>query len=84
MIPYFVYSKKGDLVCLEGPVGGGKSSVLSAILAELSLTDGQIFLSDISQGTRTHYRSMDAVTFYTNYRFWLCGPKCMVATRYHS
>lgn len=45
--------EKGDLICLEGPVGGGKSSLLSAILAELSLTDGQIFLSDISQGTRT-------------------------------
>lgn len=44
--------RKGDLVCLEGPVGGGKSSVLSAILAELSLSDGQIFLSNINQGTR--------------------------------
>lgn len=36
--------------------------MLSAILAELSLNDGQIFLSNISQGTtNARYESMDAV-----------------------
>lgn len=41
---------KGDLICLEGPVGGGKSALLQAILGILNRTGGEICVSDINQG----------------------------------
>ncbi|XP_059617131.1 ATP-binding cassette sub-family C member 10 [Phlebotomus argentipes] len=42
--------KKGELVCLEGPVGGGKSSLLSAIVADLSCASGTVSIQDLHSG----------------------------------
>ncbi|XP_031634883.1 multidrug resistance-associated protein 7 [Contarinia nasturtii] len=42
--------KKGDLVCIEGPVGGGKSAFLNAINGSLSRISGYIHLQDIDEG----------------------------------
>lgn len=42
--------KQGELVCLEGQVGGGKSSFLSAILGDLTCTEGSIFVHDFNSG----------------------------------
>lgn len=42
--------KQGELICLEGPVGGGKSAFLSAILGDLTCTEGSIFVHDFNSG----------------------------------
>lgn len=42
--------KKGEFVGIVGAVGCGKSSVLSAILAELTLTDGQVAINQLESG----------------------------------
>eukprot|EP01129_Flabellula_baltica_P005848 TRINITY_DN2144_c0_g1_i4.p1 TRINITY_DN2144_c0_g1~~TRINITY_DN2144_c0_g1_i4.p1 ORF type:complete len:1232 (-),score=200.95 TRINITY_DN2144_c0_g1_i4:2377-6072(-) len=34
--------KKGDLLCIIGPVGAGKTSLLNSVLGEISLTNGEI------------------------------------------
>lgn len=41
---------KGELVCIEGPVGGGKSSFLMAIMAGMKLNDGTVSLKDVDDG----------------------------------
>uniref|UniRef100_A0A1L8DUP1 ABC-type xenobiotic transporter n=1 Tax=Nyssomyia neivai TaxID=330878 RepID=A0A1L8DUP1_9DIPT len=45
-----VVVKKGELVCLEGPIGGGKSSLLGAIIADLTLTRGTVCIQDVHSG----------------------------------
>ncbi|XP_039502253.1 ATP-binding cassette sub-family C member 10 [Drosophila santomea] len=42
--------KAGQLVCIEGPVGGGKSSFLSAIVANLQCTDGEVCVQELTTG----------------------------------
>ncbi|KAH8409549.1 hypothetical protein KR222_008401, partial [Zaprionus bogoriensis] len=42
--------KAGQLVCIEGPVGGGKSSFLSAIVAGLQCLKGEVCIQDLSSG----------------------------------
>lgn len=42
--------RKGELVCLEGPIGGGKSSLLSAIVADLSRASGTVSIQDLHSG----------------------------------
>lgn len=42
--------KKGELVCIEGTVGSGKTSLLSAILADLSRSEGSIAIQDVNTG----------------------------------
>lgn len=42
--------RKGELVCIEGPVGGGKSALISAIVASLYCLDGQVNLYDLAAG----------------------------------
>lgn len=46
---HWVYVK-GELVCIEGPVGGGKSSFLMAIMAGMKLKDGSVSLKDVDDG----------------------------------
>ncbi|ENN82134.1 hypothetical protein YQE_01490, partial [Dendroctonus ponderosae] len=38
---------QGEFIGIMGPVGCGKSSILSAILAELSMHSGEISISQI-------------------------------------
>lgn len=42
--------KAGQLICIEGPVGGGKSSLLTAIIAELQCVNGEVCIQDLSNG----------------------------------
>ncbi|KAJ8945829.1 hypothetical protein NQ318_008713 [Aromia moschata] len=42
--------KKGEFIGVIGPVGSGKSSFLSAILAELSMDSGEIAIREIESG----------------------------------
>ncbi|GAB0098378.1 multidrug resistance-associated protein 7 [Sergentomyia squamirostris] len=42
--------RKGELVCLKGPVGGGKSALLSAIVADLNLDRGTVSIQDLHSG----------------------------------
>lgn len=42
--------KRGDLVCIIGKVGSGKSSLLNAILAEMIKVDGEICTLDSKAG----------------------------------
>lgn len=42
--------RKGELICVEGPVGGGKSSLLAAILGDLICKRGQIYVQDLGNG----------------------------------
>lgn len=42
--------EKGEFVGIMGTVGGGKSSILSAILAELTKQDGRIGVANLEQG----------------------------------
>ncbi|XP_066146983.1 ATP-binding cassette sub-family C member 10 [Euwallacea fornicatus] len=42
--------KKGEFIGIMGPVGCGKSSILSCILAELSMHSGEISISQIDSG----------------------------------
>lgn len=42
--------RKGELICIEGPVGGGKSSLISAIMASLNCIDGQVKVHDLAMG----------------------------------
>lgn len=45
-----LHKTKGELVCVEGPVGGGKSSFLLAIMAGMKLRNGGVCLRDIDHG----------------------------------
>lgn len=42
--------KAGQLVCIEGPVGGGKSTFLAAIVAGLQCIDGEVCVQDLNGG----------------------------------
>ncbi|KAJ6648254.1 ATP-binding cassette sub-family C member 10 [Pseudolycoriella hygida] len=42
--------RQGELICIEGPVGGGKSSLLMAIMAEMKLSAGTVSLRDVDEG----------------------------------
>lgn len=42
--------KTGQLICIEGPVGGGKSSLLTAIIAGLQCVDGEVCIQDLTNG----------------------------------
>lgn len=42
--------KKGEFVGVTGSVGSGKSSLLSAILGELFISDGRMAISQVSSG----------------------------------
>ncbi|XP_017097826.2 ATP-binding cassette sub-family C member 10 [Drosophila bipectinata] len=42
--------KAGQLICIEGPVGGGKSSFLSAIVANLQCIDGEVCVQELTTG----------------------------------
>lgn len=42
--------KAGQLVCIEGPVGGGKSTFLAAIVAGLQCLDGEVCVQDLNSG----------------------------------
>lgn len=42
--------KAGQLVCVEGPVGGGKSTFLAAIVAGLQCIDGEVCIQDLNSG----------------------------------
>ncbi|XP_075152571.1 ATP-binding cassette sub-family C member 10 [Haematobia irritans] len=42
--------KKGELVCIEGPVGSGKSSFIAAIVAGINCVEGSICIHDFSSG----------------------------------
>ncbi|XP_046809062.1 ATP-binding cassette sub-family C member 10 [Lucilia cuprina] len=42
--------KKGELVCIEGPVGAGKSSFIAAIVAGINCLNGSICLQDFTSG----------------------------------
>lgn len=47
----YILREKGELICIEGPVGGGKSSMLMAIMAGMKLNDGgMVWLQDIDDG----------------------------------
>lgn len=45
--------KRGDLVCIIGKVGSGKSSLLNAILAEMIKVEGKICTLDSKAGKNT-------------------------------
>lgn len=42
--------KKGDLVCVEGPVGSGKSAFLNAINGNLNRVSGHISIENADEG----------------------------------
>ncbi|XP_026844252.1 multidrug resistance-associated protein 7 [Drosophila persimilis] len=42
--------KAGQLICIEGPIGGGKSTFLSAIVAGLQCTDGEVCVQELTTG----------------------------------
>ncbi|XP_067624566.1 ATP-binding cassette sub-family C member 10 [Eurosta solidaginis] len=42
--------KKGDLICLEGPVGGGKSILIEAIVAGVNCTSGTVCVHELTSG----------------------------------
>lgn len=42
--------KAGQLVCVEGPVGGGKSTFLAAIVAGLECIEGEVCIQDLNTG----------------------------------
>ncbi|EDW64800.1 ATP-binding cassette sub-family C member 10 [Drosophila virilis] len=42
--------KAGQLICIEGPVGGGKSSLLTAIIAGLQCLDGEVCVQELTTG----------------------------------
>lgn len=42
--------KKGDLICIEGPVGGGKTAFLNAINGNLNRISGFVCLQNIDEG----------------------------------
>ncbi|XP_068143958.1 ATP-binding cassette sub-family C member 10 [Drosophila tropicalis] len=42
--------KAGQLICIEGPVGGGKSSFLAAIVASNRLLDGEFCVQELTTG----------------------------------
>ncbi|KAH8258579.1 hypothetical protein KR038_011973, partial [Drosophila bunnanda] len=42
--------KAGQLICIEGPVGGGKSTFLSAIVANLQCIDGEVCVQELTTG----------------------------------
>ncbi|KAM7354188.1 ATP-binding cassette sub-family C member 10 [Cochliomyia hominivorax] len=42
--------KKGDLICIEGPVGAGKSSLIAAIVAGINCLEGSICVQDFTTG----------------------------------
>ncbi|KAG4079388.1 hypothetical protein HA402_008080 [Bradysia odoriphaga] len=42
--------REGELICVEGPVGGGKSSFLMAIMAGMELNSGTVCLQDVNNG----------------------------------
>lgn len=52
---------QGEFIGIMGPVGCGKSSILSAILAELSVHSGEISISQIDSGMDITY------LFYINH-----------------
>lgn len=43
-------SHQGELVCLEGPVGGGKSSLLAAILGDVNRLSGTVSIKNVESG----------------------------------
>lgn len=47
---YRTLSRKGWLVGVIGKVGSGKSSLLSAILAEMRKQSGDVYAASVSQG----------------------------------
>lgn len=42
--------RKGDLICLEGPVGGGKSALIDAIVAGINCTSGSVCVHELTSG----------------------------------
>ncbi|XP_053957905.1 ATP-binding cassette sub-family C member 10 [Anastrepha ludens] len=42
--------KKGDLICLEGPVGGGKSALIDAIVSGINCTSGTVCVHELTSG----------------------------------
>ncbi|XP_017480560.1 PREDICTED: multidrug resistance-associated protein 7 [Rhagoletis zephyria] len=42
--------KKGDLICLEGPVGGGKSAFIDAIVASVNCISGSVCVHELTSG----------------------------------
>ncbi|KAH8376592.1 hypothetical protein KR093_000185, partial [Drosophila rubida] len=42
--------KAGQLICIEGPVGGGKSTLLTAIVAGLQCVDGEVCVQELTTG----------------------------------
>ncbi|XP_021703912.1 multidrug resistance-associated protein 7 [Aedes aegypti] len=42
--------RQGELVCLEGPVGAGKTSLLEVILANFKCTQGVVAISNVDEG----------------------------------
>lgn len=41
---------QGELVCIEGPVGAGKSSFIAAIVAGINCLEGSICIHDLTSG----------------------------------
>ncbi|XP_055546475.1 ATP-binding cassette sub-family C member 10 [Wyeomyia smithii] len=42
--------RQGELICLEGPVGGGKTSLLQVLLANFKCTQGVVALANMDDG----------------------------------
>ncbi|XP_058815016.1 ATP-binding cassette sub-family C member 10 [Topomyia yanbarensis] len=45
-----LHIRQGELICLEGPVGGGKTSLLEVILANFKCTQGIVALGNADDG----------------------------------
>ena len=54
--------KQGELVCIIGDVGSGKSSMLSAIIGDLLHLDRKFYENHMSEGLDN--RLSEAVTFH--------------------
>ncbi|XP_055853767.1 ATP-binding cassette sub-family C member 10 [Episyrphus balteatus] len=42
--------KRGDLICIEGPLGGGKSTFVSALVAAIDCVEGYVCVHDLTAG----------------------------------
>ena len=61
---------RGQLVAVIGPVGAGKSSLLSAILGQMQRCDGNISVNVRRSGLRCYVYGSQCATNLTSHVFW--------------
>lgn len=74
--------RQGELICLEGPVGGGKTSLLEVMLANFKCTQGVVAISNVAEGFG--YVSQDAWLQRGTIRENILWGEIYDDTRYHA